>query len=49
MGDFDKPVAIYEQFMAKYPQHPLNNLLKTMIQGINELKKRQSEKTTPGV
>jgi len=48
MGDFDKPVAIYEQFMAKYPQHPLNNLLKTMIQGINELKKRQSEKVTPG-
>ena len=38
LKDFDSAIAIYSEFMQKYPQHPLSKFLAGIIQELKELK-----------
>ncbi|MDP2654449.1 MAG: tetratricopeptide repeat protein [Candidatus Omnitrophota bacterium] len=49
LGDYNRPVAVYEKFMEINPEHPLNPVLRDMIKALKQLEKREGlEQPVPG-
>ncbi|MDE2222723.1 MAG: tetratricopeptide repeat protein [Candidatus Omnitrophica bacterium] len=47
MKDYDTPIAIYKEFIKKYPDHPMYAVIKRMVASIEMLKKKNLTFTAP--
>jgi tetratricopeptide (TPR) repeat protein len=39
LKDWDRPVEVYTEFMARYPDHPLNGTFRGIVNSLNQIRK----------